>query len=193
MPIMTTLETRRFSGSAPAGAGGTLPIVEPVARQHDLADDLARREIAHQALRAGVAERAIERAADLAGNAQRAAVGFGNVDAFDLVRPAVGLARQPQQPFARAVDRNLLGGDLGPRQGEMLRQRARAVPSTASSSRRSPGAAHIEPVPDLLHAHAALPLRHAGRAERRRRARRATGRPAKAAPARRNARAAAFR
>jgi hypothetical protein len=46
-----------------------LPIVEPVARQHDLADDLARRQVAHEALGAGMAERAVERAADLTGNA----------------------------------------------------------------------------------------------------------------------------
>ena len=41
---------------------------------------------------------------------------LGNVDAFDLVRPlAPVLAGQPQQPFARAVDGDLLGHDLRPR------------------------------------------------------------------------------
>ena len=41
------------------GAGGrrrALPIVEPIAREHHLAGDLRRRQIAHEALRAGVAE-----------------------------------------------------------------------------------------------------------------------------------------
>src|SRR2546423_1422248 len=51
----------------------TRPIAEPVARHHHLSDDFARREIAHQPLRAGVTERASERAADLARHAQRRA------------------------------------------------------------------------------------------------------------------------
>src|SRR5262249_24086183 len=62
-------------------------IAEPVARHHHLADDLFRREVANEALRAGVAERTVERAADLARYAQRAAVTFRDVDALDLVRP----------------------------------------------------------------------------------------------------------
>ena len=47
-------------------------------------DDLLRRQIAHQLLRAGVAEGAIERAADLARDAERAAIALGNIDAFDF-------------------------------------------------------------------------------------------------------------
>ena len=170
-----------------------LPIVEPVARQHHLADDLARREIAHQALRAGMAERAIERAADLARNAQRAAIGFRNVDALDLMRPAVGLAGQPEQPFARAVDRNLLGGDFRPRQREVLRQLRAQLLRQGRHVVEVLRAAHIKPVPNLLRAHAALPLRHADARRALRRARRATGRRATASPARHSARAAASR
>src|SRR5690606_5995437 len=49
-----------------AGWLGAWPIANPVTRQHDLADDLLDLEIAHQPLRAGMAERAIQRAADLA-------------------------------------------------------------------------------------------------------------------------------
>ena len=166
MPIMTTLETRRFSPVA-GRRRRALPIVQPVARQHDLADDLAWREIAHEALCAGMAERAIERAADLTGNAQRAAVGFGDVDALDLTGPAVGFAGKPQQPLARAVDGDLLRGDLRPRRREMLRQ----LGAQLFRQRRHRGkilrAAHVEPVPDLLHPHALLPLRHADAAERR--------------------------
>ena len=42
-------------------------------------------------------------------------LGLRDVDALDLVRPlARVLAGQPQQPFARAVDRDLLGDDFGP-------------------------------------------------------------------------------
>ena len=105
-----------------APARRALPIVETVAREHDLARDLAGSKIAHQPLRAGVAERAVERATDLAGNTKRAATGFRNIDAFDLVRPIGRIARKPQQPLAGAVDGNLFGDDLGPREREVLRQ-----------------------------------------------------------------------
>src|SRR5262249_28909812 len=81
----------RGRGTA-ARARSPQPITETIARDHDLADDLAGREVAHEPLRAGVTERAGERAADLARDAKRAAVGLGDVDAFDLVRP-LALAR----------------------------------------------------------------------------------------------------
>ena len=82
-----------------------------------------RGQIAHQPLRAGVAERTIQRAADLRGNAQRAAVGLRNVDALDLMRLFDRIAAwQPQQPFAGAVVGNLFGHHFGPRHGEMLLQ-----------------------------------------------------------------------
>ncbi len=123
MPIITMLDTSRSPVGRqprPRGPLDTEPVAEPVARHHDLADDLARRQVAHQPLRPGVAERAVERAADLARQAQRAAVGLRDVDALDLVRPlAWHFAGQPQQPFACAVDRDLLGHDLGPRQRVM--------------------------------------------------------------------------
>ena len=174
MPIITMLVMQRSPvGITPSvGRVRAGPIAEAVARHHHLADDLAGREIAHQALRAGVAERAGERAADLARDAERAAVGVGDIDAFDFVRTlALRLARQPQQPFARAVDRDLLGHHLGPRQREVRRQRRRAAPSTRWSSASNVGhAAEIDPVPELLHAHLALRLRHADGAEQRRRA-----------------------
>ncbi len=142
------------------------PVTQPVARHHHLADDLAGGEVAHQTLRAGVAERAIERAADLARHAQGAAVGVGDVDALDLVRQAaLGIARQAQQPFARAVDRNLLGDDFGTVEREALGQsRAQFLRNAAHGVERG-DATKIDPVPELLHAHLALRLRHADRAE----------------------------
>ena len=70
MPIITTLVTRavlgRCDGQSPSASRAI--ITWP--------DDLGRRQIAHQLLRAGVAEAAIQRAADLRGDAQRAAVRF---------------------------------------------------------------------------------------------------------------------
>ena len=64
MPIKTMLDKRRVSSF-----GRTLlwPFVQIVARDHDLADDLACGQIAHQFLRACVAEGTGQRAADLRG------------------------------------------------------------------------------------------------------------------------------
>ena len=87
------------------------PLAVGVARQQDLADDLAGAEVAHQALGAGVAEAAGQGAADLRGQAERAAVLFGDEHALRLV--AVGEA---QQPLAGAVVRMLLDPDGGPLQ-----------------------------------------------------------------------------
>ena len=133
MPIITTLVTRRL----PSRRLAVGPVIEAIARHHDLADDLAGGEVAHQPLRAGVAERAGQRAADLRGNAQRAAVGFGNIDALDLMRLLEGIAaRQPQQPFAGAVVGDLLGDHFGPVDGKMLLQLGCAFPWRRWSSRR---------------------------------------------------------
>ena len=116
MPISTTLVILRSpSGMSPPSPGPAArrPVANAVARQQDLADDLLWLEVAHQLLRAGVTERAGERAADLARDAQRAAIGLGDVDRFDLrgARLASALG-QPQQPLARPVGRHLLGDDL---------------------------------------------------------------------------------
>ena len=191
------LETKRSpSGrqSRSLRALGAQKIAQPVARHHDLADDLARREVAHQPLRAGVAERAVERAADLARQAKRAAVGLRDVDALDLVRPlARDLAGQAQQPLAGAVDRDLLGHDLGPRQRVMPHRAARAVPSTRWSSGRSPArrARRASARAAARASCAAPPARRSRRAPRR--APRASARPATASPAPRSARAASSR
>ena len=143
------------------------PVVEAVARHHDLADDFTRREIAHQPLRAGVAERAIQRAADLRGNAERAAVGFRDVDTLDLVRFLETVAaRQAQQPFAGAVAGNLLGDHLGARHGEIHVQLGAGVLGDAGHLVKIPGAAEVDPVPQLLHAHLALRRRNADLAQR---------------------------
>src|SRR5262249_56147037 len=97
-------------GGEGGGGGGRLPgpIVEPVARDHHLADDLVGREVADEPLRSGMTERAVERAADLARQAERAAVGFRDIDALDLVRPlARDLARQPDHPLPATLPAHL--------------------------------------------------------------------------------------
>ena len=101
-------------------AGAVAPGQSPMRSRasENLADDLLGLEVAHQPLRAGVAERAGERAADLARDAQRAAIVLGDVDRLDLGRARLMAALgEPQQPFARAVGGDLLGGDLGAGEG----------------------------------------------------------------------------
>src|SRR6516162_5314904 len=117
MPIITMLVTSRvpFSRSAQSLSRS---------RRHDLDDDLTRGEISHQPLCAGVAECAVQGAADLRGDAQRAAVGLRDIDAFDLMRPLVAVAaRQPQQPLAGTVAGGLLGHNLRAVDGETLGER----------------------------------------------------------------------
>ena len=112
------------------------PLAVGVARHQDLADDLAGGQIAHQALRAGVAERAGQRAADLRGEAERAAILLGDEHGLRLV--AVGEA---QQPLARAVVGALLQADAGPLEREALREplaQARATAMVMAAKSRAP-------------------------------------------------------
>ena len=141
-------------------------VAKPVARDHHLADDLTGGEVAHQPLRAGVAERAGQRAADLAGEAERAAVGLGDVDALDLVRTLAAFAGQAKEPLAGAVGRHLLRHHLGTRQREVLRQHGAQLLRHAGHGVEVARAAHIDPVPELLHAHLALLLGDAGLPQR---------------------------
>src|SRR5262249_6224057 len=121
LPLLTGARCRM---GGVVGARRSKPIVEAIARDRDLTDDLAGREVAYEPLRAGVAERAGERAADLTGEAKRTAVRLRDINAFDLMRPLERvLAGQAQEPFARAVGRDLLGHDFGTCQREMLLER----------------------------------------------------------------------
>ena len=148
--------------SNPAGK-----IAEPVAGDEHLPDDLGGGQIAHQRHRAGMAKRAVEGAADLARDAERAPVGFGNVDAFDLRALVEAMrGRHAQEPLARAVGGDLLGSDLRPREriavGELLEQR----PGDVAHRREIARAAMVDPVPELGGAHLELALRHADFGER---------------------------
>ncbi len=78
------------------------PFAKRIAREQHLSDDLARGEVADEPHRTGVAETAVERAADLARHAQGSPVGVGDKD--HLIFLAVGGG---EQPFARAVARHL--------------------------------------------------------------------------------------
>src|SRR5262249_1694743 len=124
----------------------------------------------HQPLGAGMAERAIERAADLARYAKGASPCLRYVDTFHFMRPLI-FSRQPQQPFSRAVDRHLLSDDLWPRDGEPVFKRGAQLLGYAGHGVERGGAADVEPMPKLLAAHFALCRRHANLAKRRRKLR----------------------
>src|SRR3546814_10616372 len=89
-------------GEQPA-IGLAWPFAQRIAGKHHLGHDLARSQVADQLHRAGVAEAAVERAADLARHAQRPPIGVGDEHHF-IILPV----RRTEQPFARAV-----GGNLG--------------------------------------------------------------------------------
>ena len=117
------------------------------------------REIAHQPLRTGVAERtmsACSRPARKRTACPCLSRGCRRTRPRAPFRRCVA-ARQAQQPFAGAVIGNLLGDDLGPVDREMLGQLRRASLSRCSTYQsKSLRAADIHPVPKLLRAHLAL-------------------------------------
>jgi len=76
---------------------------------------LRHASISHRTLGAGVTERARQGTADLARNAQRAAVKFGDEHGFGLV--AVG---EFEQPLPRRVARRLLAAELRTPDDKML-------------------------------------------------------------------------
>ncbi len=68
----------------------------------ELADDLGGGEVAVEALLARRTKGAVERAADLARDAQRAAAGLGDEYGLDSIAAADFIV-DPQQPLARAI------------------------------------------------------------------------------------------
>ena len=125
MPIITTL----VIGARPCSTHGA---VTPSASSARLACQSwptisAVGQVAVEALLAGRAERAVERAAGLRRDAQRAAVVLGDVDGLDRVAAA-----DVEQPLARAVGRRRVADHASaPRivgdRGEPLAQRLREV------------------------------------------------------------------
>ncbi len=144
----------------PVGGIAVGEVAEPVARGHQLSEDFFRGEVAHELLRAGVAERAGERAADLAGDAERAAAFLGDVDRLDLDGPTGAARREAEQPLARAVVRHLLLDDLRPPDGEAAVEFGPQILGDVEHVGEVGDAAHVEPVPELLDAHLRLALGH---------------------------------
>ena len=88
---------------------------------------------------------------------------FGNIDALDLGAPIEQMrGRHAQEPLARAVGRDLFGGDFGSGEratlGEFLEERPGDIAHRGKLAR----AAMVDPVPELRGAHVELAL---GRAD----------------------------
>src|SRR4029450_4994361 len=124
------------------------PFAEAVAGDQDLADDLAGGEIAHQLLGAGVTEAAGQGTADLARNAQGAAVFLGDVDGLDLLALAMAIGAKPQEPFARAVARDLLGGNFRALEGEAFGKAGPELLADVGHAGKGHCAAIVDPVPE---------------------------------------------
>ena len=139
------------------GHASDRPFAQIVARQHDLAHNLGRRQVAHQLLRAGVAEGTGQRAADLGRNAQRPAPLFGDIDRLHLMP-----AGNAHQIFARAVGADLAGNNLGQLNGKVPGQPRPEVLGQVGHLCKIAHPPIVQPLPDLAHAHLDLTLRRAG-------------------------------
>src|SRR5690606_32436315 len=113
-------------------------------RKHDLAEDLRNAEVAVEALAPGRAERAVERAAGLRGDAERRAARLRNEDRLD------GLTRADvEEPLAGAVRRALVTQHVGRRDlGDSLEPLAE-LDGTAGHRGKVRDAALIDPAHDL--------------------------------------------
>ena len=140
-------QTRPFA-HAFAGLG---PFAQIVARHHHLAHDFTGGQIAHQLLRTGVAERTGQRAAHLAGNAQRAAIFLGDIDHLDLMA-----AGDPHQIFARPIGRDVAAHHLGHSDHEMLGQFGAVALGEVGHHLEIARAPDIDPLPDLADTHLCL-------------------------------------
>ena len=144
----------------PCGRGRIAPRRGPFAQiipsQHHLADNLPCGEVAHQFLRTRVAKGAGEGTADLTADAQRAAIGFRNIDGFHLMP-----ASNAHQIFACAICGDLLGDHFGDGDHEMLRQKRAVVFGQICHLLKIAHALFIDPLPELPEPHFDLLFRGA--------------------------------
>src|SRR5579864_1093261 len=126
------------------------------AREPYLADDLRGAQVPVEALLGGRAERAVERAAHLRGDAERAAVGLGNEHHLE------GLALiGAQQPLHRAVARALHAHDLRRPYLGLLGEAAAKVPGEIRHRGKIGDAALVDPAHELARTERpAAELRH---------------------------------
>ncbi len=123
------------------------PFGVAVARGHELAHDLGRAQVAHQRLRAGVAEAAGEGAADLAADADgaRGPAAVGDVDGLGLLAVA-----EAEQELAGLVRAGLHVGGLRAADDETLGQLGLQRAGDAGHGGEVGGALVVDPVPELL-------------------------------------------
>src|SRR5690606_3716229 len=113
-------------------------------REHDLAEDLGDPEVTVEALAAGRAERAVERAAGLRGDAERRAARLRNEDRLD------GLTRADvEKPLARAVRRALVTQHVRRRDLGDLREPLAQLDGQVRHRGEIPDPALIDPAHDL--------------------------------------------
>src|SRR4029078_4505292 len=101
-----------------------------------------------------MAEGAGQRASDLARDAERAAVLLGDIDRLHLLAVI-----EPEQPFAGALDRDLLRHDLRPFEREGFADFGAEVLADVGHGADVRHAARIGAAPELALSHADLPLR----------------------------------
>ena len=128
-----------------APLGLARPFTERITGEHDLPDDLVDREVADQSHRAGVAEAAIEGAADLARDAQGSAIGVGDEHHLEIV-----IVVGPQQPLAGAVNGHLRLDHAGAGDPEPLGQPGLLDLGDVGHDRKIGRAAIVDPVEQLL-------------------------------------------
>src|SRR5690606_28237067 len=110
-------------------------------------DDLAGREVAREAERAGRAEAAGERAADLGRDAERVSPLLRDEDGLDP-SPVEGA----EQQLLRAVDRTLLGDDLERLERELRRDLAAQTGGQIAHLLEIGRVLLVEPARDLVRA-----------------------------------------
>ena len=135
------------------------PFLNRVAGNNDLAHNFLGGQIAHQLLRAGMTEGAIQRAADLARDAQSA--GFAHI--WDEDALAFDTRLEPHQPFLSAVDRDLMVGEVWPVQMIVFRQLLSQVLRDIGHRHEILAAHMMGPAADLFGAHTGFLRRHAKR------------------------------
>ena len=164
MPIITTLETGRGLREAfgirvarRQARGRSLPLqfFQAAVGHPDLADDLGHGQVAVEALAARRAELAVERAADLRGHAERAAIVFGNEDGLDAVAPMPTSKSHFTVPSAERCSERIAGARTSAIAFSFSRSDfARSVIASKSAT-----AALVDPLEHLARAKRLLALR----------------------------------
>ena len=129
------------------------PFIQIIARQHDLTNDLRCGQVAHQFLRARMAERTGQRAANLGRHAQRSSAFLRNVDNLNLVA-----ARNTNEVFAGAIFGHQLCHQLRTLNHEILGEHLAIVFGQVGHDVEIGHTPVVDPLPHLIEAHLGLLL-----------------------------------